>query len=453
MADTGARWQVRLRNGWTDVGPEDQAFIESAWASNQLTLRYTARRQEFEVDFQRMCQRDFHGKERAVRRAFSTEADVAGTNISASTNAAVLEVAADAEYETGMRVQVREETCRRALGRLGLMACDIKAAEAELSRASPDAALREDLSKVLFYRDTSTGARRRAEDPRAILPRFEVLACPCCMEFGEDWVPVASSSTDARFWVHHVAALNIGESSRAADFSAYTTASGDLDEAAYLLDMQRVFTNLFEAQVRSGAQHSVIVPIGMGAFIRHLARNDPAYALPDCSKLLRLRIAMELATSAKRFAASLKFHICVTSGEEGSESLQNKEALLGAMTAVGLSTDQVYLCENVDATAVAMELARHMKQEASAAPNSIAPVSLANAANAKQLGNHWFSNGAARAIDENIHRRAPGLAAISLLLNASTSPKRRDPDELARRVVQFGGDVVALTTQTATVGV
>merc|ERR1712216_438381 len=204
--------------------------------------------------------------------------------------------------EDGVRAEVSGETCRRALSRLGILARDMRHAKAALPPATPDAALRADLSRVKLFRDGDEGGRKRAEDPKNLLPRFEVLACPCAMEFGEDWTPLPPTSADCRFWVHHVAALNIGESSNAADFSAYRSAAGDLDEAAYLQDMRRVFSNLFEAQARSGAEHSVLVPIGMGAFLRHVARNDPAYAVPECLALLRQRIAQELANAARPFA-------------------------------------------------------------------------------------------------------------------------------------------------------
>jgi hypothetical protein len=63
-------------------------------------------------------------------------------------------VAAATEFEDAVRVSVRTETIRRALGRLGILADDFRVGAAELSKATPDAALRQDLSSVKLFRDT-----------------------------------------------------------------------------------------------------------------------------------------------------------------------------------------------------------------------------------------------------------------------------------------------------------
>merc|ERR1712216_136375 len=134
-------------------------------------------------------------------------------------------------------------------------------------------------------------------------------------------------------------------------------------------------------------------------------------------------------------------------GEEGGEAIQNKEALILAFTGCGLNHSQYEIHEDRDATALASELADKwwLSQGTSKPRSDVAPVSLANAANERLFGNHWFAGGALRAIDENLHRRAPTLAAISLLLNGGTSAKHRAPSELAQRVVELGGDVETFT--------
>merc|ERR1712196_275886 len=126
--------------------------------------------------------------------------------------------------------------------------------------------------------------------------------------------------------------------------------------------------------------------MGMGAFLRHISRNDPAYALPDMIAQLRFRIAQELVAAARTYAARterpMRLHICVQGGAEGGEAEQNKEALTLAFSECGLSRDQWSIHLDKDATMLATELARRwwQDQSASASPSAVAPVSLANAA-------------------------------------------------------------------------
>jgi len=58
-------------------------------------------------------------------------------------------------------------------------------------------------------------------------------------------------------------------------------------------------------------------------------------------------------------------------------------------------------------------------------------VFLSNAACSSLLGNHWHGYGAESAIDENLHRRSPLLAAVSLVLNEGATRRVRVLDELA----------------------
>merc|ERR1712232_85305 len=109
---------------------------------------------------------------------------------------------------------------------------------------------------------------------------------------------------------------------------------------------------------------------------------------------------------------------------------------------------QARIYENQDASVVATTLARQWwVSNGRPSPPTMAPVSLANAANAKLLGNHWFAKGALRAVDENIHRRAPLLAAVSLLLNGGTSSIGRRENELSDGVRKYGGQIQILGSE------
>eukprot|EP00929_Paragymnodinium_shiwhaense_P068858 TRINITY_DN34715_c0_g1_i1.p1 TRINITY_DN34715_c0_g1~~TRINITY_DN34715_c0_g1_i1.p1 ORF type:complete len:449 (-),score=125.26 TRINITY_DN34715_c0_g1_i1:346-1692(-) len=422
MAD--GRWQIRLRGKWVDAGAEDQAWLESGFQSKEAQVHYVSRGQAYTADLARGVQMDQYGKERPIRRFVQMETDVADD----------------------LRWQVRDETQRQVAGRLGLNASSVADASTILQGATPDASLRADLALVTFF--ARWQQVERSEHPEALLRRFDVLACPCEMEYGKEFLPVCESPRP-RFWVHHVVALNIGESAHAADYEAYVDLrSGGLDEAAYLSDMRQIFANLFEAQVRSGALHSVLVPIGMGAFLRHIAKNDAKYNLPDCLANLRFEIAVALFKAATPFVAggggrqALRLHLCIAGDgtEEQGEADVNRQALLAAKQEAGLTDAQAQVWEDEDASVVSSLLAKEWwESNGRPAAPAIAPVSLANGANAKLLGNHWFGNGARRAIDENIHRRAPLLAAISLLLNGGSRCIARSPTSLEEAVLRYGG--------------
>eukprot|EP00931_Biecheleriopsis_adriatica_P064393 TRINITY_DN39182_c0_g1_i1.p1 TRINITY_DN39182_c0_g1~~TRINITY_DN39182_c0_g1_i1.p1 ORF type:complete len:479 (-),score=90.50 TRINITY_DN39182_c0_g1_i1:32-1468(-) len=430
MAETAeCRWEVQLRQKWVPVGPEDAAFIASAWAANEDSVSYRARGQQFTVDFVRRVQRDASGRERPLRLVQEGQRG-------------------EEELSEAIRRSVREETAKQVLQRLSLSCGEVASAALQLQRAAPDAELSRALRSVTLFTDPRIQQRR--EDERALLHRCDVLASPCAMEFGEDWC--LSNDQTVRFWVHHIAAINIGESKKAPDYRAYCDYQGGLDEGAYLIDMRRTFNNLFHAQALLSIEHSVIVPIGMGAFLRNLAKNDPRYSLAECDTKLRTSIATELAQAAKPFVAgggaghNVTMHLCLGCAGEGTESESNRTALVEAFRCAGFDDNQAQIHFGQDATALAEELARQWWKSNSgvASEDAVAPVSLVNAANAWQLGNHWFNNGALRAIDENLHRRSSLLAAISLMLNRSAEPRVRFPRELAARVEELGGCIVPL---------
>lgn len=149
--------------------------------------------------------------------------------------------------------------------------------------------------------------------------------------------------------------------------------------------------------------------------------------------ILRLRreIARGIAEAARPYVERAQFalHVCVRA-QESEEAQCNREALAEAFDGMAAT----YFHEEADASEVARTLAATWREG-----QAVAPVSLANGAYGPLLGNRWFGGGAGRAIDENLHRRAPLLAAISLLLNGGVRPRPRGFDDLARAVQNFGG--------------
>merc|ERR1712224_10817 len=66
-------------------------------------------------------------------------------------------------------------------------------------------------------------------------------------------------------------------------------------------------------------------------------------------------------------------------------------------------------------------------------------VAIVNGANRRLLGNHWFSDSARRAIDENLHRRSWTMSALSYLINSyGNSPNDTEiPSDQLRKTVEW----------------
>lgn len=248
-----------------------------------------------------------------------------------------------------------------------------------------------------------------------ILGRFDVLAIPARMDVDNAWAEYARPQDNTLFFVHHVAALDIG-SQHATDISDYRCGQGQPEffQAKYIRDMHSIFRTTLAAQRFSGVKHAVWFPLGMGAFLRDLPRHDPVYQVAETMAELRRLIAraffeavvVELGTSS-----GIKVHLCLAEGPAGSEADENCLAFLTALQEslpAGYAND-VTVWLNTDAAALAQHLAN-------TSATALA-VSLTNGANRSLIGNHWFVDGANTAIDENLHRRSLSLALMAFLAN------------------------------------
>jgi hypothetical protein len=141
-----------------------------------------------------------------------------------------------------------------------------------------------------------------------LLGRFDVLQVQARMDYDHNWDEWQGGTTT--FFVHHGAAINIGEGSNAEDFRDYSTPAGALDKNKFLQDTGRVFFNMLSAQHGSTAKHAVWFPFGMGAFLRHLDKNDRSYK--DPSKLFQLRMEMaEVFIQQLESFPELEIHLCL----------------------------------------------------------------------------------------------------------------------------------------------
>jgi hypothetical protein len=294
--------------------------------------------------------------------------------------------------------------------------------------------------------------------------------------------------------VLHEGAPNIGEKTEADDFADYAIIDvrqepggydGQqrhggwkdrskmlrLNEDLYINSMFILWHLALLSTVSLGVEDVILFPFGMGAFIRHLGKNDESYSDNDLVRRLRRRIADQLmkaivsiygddlkrrnepppggaqagtAPKAKAKAKAkaeeknkrplpLRLHLCLVC--VNAESIENHNVFIEA--AADMVQDHPGLAEllkfrrNVDVLQLAHELSLKSSQPLK--------VALLNGANRKLFGNHWFATGARSAIDENLHRRSASLTRAALLLNMGTQPKKRMKDDLRDNLRWLGG--------------
>lgn len=293
--------------------------------------------------------------------------------------------------------------------------------------------LQQFLSKTLLFTPAADSSKYMSRDTQ-LLGRFDVLGVLCSMDYDANWQ--LNPKGQNPFYVLHGAAINIGESARAADFQDYSS-NERLDEQKYVHDMGKIFHQILAAQEKLGNEDAVWFPFGMGAFLRNLPECDKTYKNPQAHAELRQKLADIFVQEIANFP-SLRIHMCLPLDQvKGSKDQQNYNAFTNAFAhAPQAVKERILLHVNVDATDLAQRLANQHKD-----PNKI---SLVNGANRNLIGNHWFGDRALVAIDENFHRRSSLAAVIALLLNDGINTKQRRPNELASIVQSFTGRCISL---------
>jgi hypothetical protein len=260
-----------------------------------------------------------------------------------------------------------------------------------------------------------------------ILGKHSILTTPCIMDFDWNWEPIQGEQTP--FYVHHAAATNIGESANAEDFDNFTNQSTNgsgepyaLNEDAYVKEMKSIFSNIMKTAMDKGVKDIVWVPFGMGAFLRNLSKNDASYNDAKKMQALRDKLAKEfvevVSQAGTNQAKKVKVHLCLPLDASGKDigTNQNYNAFVGALSKASEDVKKaIELYINVDATDVAQRLSNTV--------NMPYRVGLVNAANRNLIGNHWYADGAQKAIDENLHRRSFLVSIITSCLNNSFMPK------------------------------
>lgn len=275
-----------------------------------------------------------------------------------------------------------------------------------------------------------------------LLGRNDIVCVKAKADYDKDWQFIKTKRN--RFWIMHAAALNIGESkSTATGFKTFSV-NGSLDEMKYLDAMQHLMCSIVKASQRLQVRHVILFPFGMGAFLRNLSQLDPRYADATRMQELRRKVAIRFAAALQSDSSASKpiIHMCLRFSS--LEEQQNGDGFIRALAAAPLDLrNRLQIWADGDSLQIAHDLSARQ-----AATSAITDVLLVNGANRSLLGNHWFTGGAKRAIDENLHRRSWTLSASAYLLNKYLDGRDRKPfrpEDLPSQIKKLGGRVETLT--------
>ena len=182
----------------------------------------------------------------------------------------------------------------------------------------------------------------------------------------------------------------------------------------------------------------------MGAFLRYLGPqlkrhnvnadySEDRYKSSENKQNLRIKLVqrmLQALTDVKGWQEQT-YHVCYPTHklQESSEDTNNKDAFEHVM---GSQYSNIFLAPGIDSFALANHFAKMGLN-----------TGMLNAANAKRIGNHWFSIGAGNAIDKNIHRCSCGLGLTSLMLNGGYADESKSKD-LRVNVEKYLGIVINL---------
>lgn len=174
--------------------------------------------------------------------------------------------------EEAARDGVRYGTREKVVKELGLAKWGSPAITA--SKYPPYASANE----MMLFVDASAEAKEGSAPAggRNLLGRYEMVCVRARADFDRHWNLIRGDKRS--FWVLHTAAINIGESQRAADYPDFSLRDGTLDGNRYVTAMGHICANIVKVCTALRIEHLVFFPFGMGAFLRHLPLLDPRYS-------------------------------------------------------------------------------------------------------------------------------------------------------------------------------
>jgi hypothetical protein len=284
------------------------------------------------------------------------------------------------------------------------------------------------MSRVYLFK--SNKSKNDINNP-ALFGSRDVLVTPCRMEYNGQWDNLPGKNT---FHMLNAAAINVGEN-YPEDLQYYCkqgtyvektyydrngklkhNCTGKLDEDAFIKGTSEIAENIFTTAKELKLQHIVLIPVGMGAFLRNLPKADSTYQDPN--KMLQLRNKMAEAYAAQLqnqlWSTNMVIHLALPTSTQ--EAKENYDAFIQAVSKLDPAVrSRVIVYPDADASEIAQKLA---DQDQHGGGNF---VGLVNGANKKLLGNRWFEDGAMFASDEGYHRRSQWSAFACALCNGTTT--------------------------------
>jgi hypothetical protein len=264
-----------------------------------------------------------------------------------------------------------------------------------------------------------------------VLGQFDSISIPMIPDYNCAWDRIRQEDA-AKVFVLYAPAVNLSSRCGFWHYSVNSSVGSYLDTKKYLNIMSQVIRNFCLASKALKIEHLVLVPFGMGAYLRDLPVRDDAYKNRLKFLGLKVQLAHNLISKLTKYCwGNTVMHFCLRTGDQ--EDTDNSRAILNALIAkVPANSPKVVIWKEADCLEVAIKLAK-----------SSSSVTILNASNRHILGNKWWEDSAKRAVEENLHRRSSILSAAACVLNYHNYWNNPD-NRLLSNVHHFNGRVVLL---------
>ena len=183
---------------------------------------------------------------------------------------------------------------------------------------------------------------------------------------------------------------------------------------------KRIHENIHAAAVRLELTDLVLFPLGSGAFMRHIHKQDSRFLHLDqginyIQAAFRRAIAHVWVLTWTRYPQH-RINFCLPSDDYSNECALHIDAIIRAIEEVVATLDEDQKLRFTQRVTIhrgrdALELAHELAER----PNS--SVGMLNGGCRGLVGNHWYNKGAFHAIDENVMRRSTDFCTLAWFIN------------------------------------
>jgi len=198
-------------------------------------------------------------------------------------------------------------------------------------------------------------------------------------------------------------------------------------EEKYFQYLVAVFADHEDGKVTS----QISFPFGLGAFVRHVGDHDPMYQIPEARMQLKKEVYERFFRAMASFP-QIPHHFCIPTGGRGDtgdpRQDEMRENFVAFMAAIKEAPDMVRMNIIVHPDVYTTDLIEQLAQQGEVP-------AVFNGSNCKKIGNHFFGNGALRAIEENTVRLLGEEALAYLAVSGGTDVREtRDEHTLSNRL-------------------